>query len=438
MRVSVETTGELGRKLTVVVPAEQVEKEISSRLRRLSRTVRLPGFRPGKAPLKIIEAKYGAQVLQEVAGQLIESSLRDALKKEGLYPAVGPEIEPKSLNRGGELEYIATFDVFPEVKKLDLEGVKIERPVCEVTSEDVDRTLESMRRQRVEWRAVERPAGAGDRVRIDFHGSIDGEAFPGNEAKDYPVVLGETNVLQDFAEGLEGVLTGATKAISVQFPSDYHGGEVAGKRADFEVEVLEVAEPVLPEVDEELAKTFGIPDGNVDKMRQSVRDNLNREAEDQIGRVLRERVMHALVEANQINLPEKLVSEELQRMVDADKSMRAKQGLPTTDEPDLQQFEREARRRVALGLIVYEVVHNNKLQPDKDRVRTKIEKMAGSYEDPNAFMQWYYGDQKRLEQVESLVLEEQVVETLLKTAVVEDKPIGLPELMYGPKATNIL
>ncbi len=437
MRVAVETTGELGRKMTVAIPADQVEQEITNRLKRLSKTVRLPGFRPGKAPLKIVEAKYGAQVLQEVTGQMIENSLRDALTQEGLYPAGGPEIAPKSLHRGSDLEYVASFDVFPEVKKLDLQGVTVERPVCAVTDADVDKTIASMRKQRVMWQAVERSAGTGDRVRIDFHGTVDGEPFAGNEAKDYPVVLGETNVLDDFSQGLNGVTSGTRKTITVHFPQEYHGTEVAGKQVDFQIEVLDVSEPELPDVNEEFAKSFGIADGSVEKMRREVHENLTREGEEQVARLVRERVMQALIDVNHIDLPGKLVQEEVQRMVEAQRSMREQQGVSVAEEPDTAQFDAEARRRVALGLIVYEVVNANGLKPDKARVRAKIEKMAASYEDPPAFVQWYYGDRKRLEQVESMVLEEQVVETLLATATVTDQPSSLDGLMSGPASTNI-
>ncbi len=437
MRVAVETTGELGRKMTVAIPADQVEQEIANRLKRLVKTVRLPGFRPGKAPLKIIEAKYGTQVLQEVAGQLIENSLRDALTQEGLHPAGGPEIEPKSVNRGSDLEYVASFDVFPEIKKLDLQGVTVERPVCEVTDADIDKTVATMRKQRVEWRAVERPSASGDRVRIDFHGTVDGEPFPGNEANDYPVVLGETKVLEEFSQGLEGVASGIHKTITVSFPQDYHGKEVAGKQVDFQIEVLDVCEPVLPEVNEEFAKSFGITDGSVEKMRREVRNNLTREGEEQIAGMVRERVMNALFDVNHIDLPGKLVHEEMQRMMEADRSMREQQGISVAEGPDPAQFESDARRRVALGLIVYEVVKANNLKPDKARVRARIEKMAASYEDPQEFVQWYYGDRKRLEQVESVVLEEQVVETLLATATVKDQPSSFDRLMYGAGSTNI-
>jgi trigger factor len=437
MRIAVETTGELGRKVTVAIPADQVEQEIANRLKRLSRTVKMPGFRPGRVPLKIIEAKYGPQVLQEVAGQLIESSLRDALTQEGLHPAGGPEIEPKSLNRGSDLEYVASFDVFPEIKKLDLQGVSVERPVYEVTDADVDKTVASMRKQRVEWRAVERSAEKGDRVRIDFHGTVDGEPFPGNEAKDYPVVLGEANVLEDFSQGLYGVETGTGKTITVHFPEEYQGKEVAGKQVDFQIEVLDVCEPVLPEVNEEFAKSFGITDGSVEKMRREVRDNLTSQGEEQVAQIVRGRVMQALIDANHIDLPGQLVRQEVQRMLEADRSMREHQGVSVAEEPDPAQFESEARRRVALGLIVYEVVNANNLKPDKKQVRARIEKMAASYEDPQAFVQWYYGDRKRLEQVESAVLEEQVVETLLATASVKDQPSSFDGLMYGPESTNI-
>jgi trigger factor len=266
---------------------------------------------------------------------------------------------------------------------------------------------------------------------------VDGEPFPGNEAKDYPVVLGESNVLEDFSHGLDGVETGAQKAITVHFPKDYHGKDVAGKQVDFQIEVLDVCEPVLPEVNEEFAKSFGIADGSVDKMHQEIRNNLTHEGEEQVARIVRERVMQALIDVNRIDLPGKLVREEVQRMVEADRSMREQQGVGVAEQADPAQFESEARRRVALGLIVYEVVNANDLKADKTRIRARIEKMAVSYEDPQAFIQWYYGDRKRLEQVESVVLEEQVVKLLLATATVKDQPCSFDRLMYGPESTNI-
>ncbi len=437
MRISVETTGELGRKMTVAIPADEVEQEIAARLKRLSKTARLPGFRPGKAPLKIIEAKYGSQLFQEVAGQLIERSLRDALTREGLHPAGGPEIEPKSMGRGSDLEYVASFDVFPEIKKLDLRGVTIKRPVCEVSDADVEKTIESMRKQRAEWQPVQRSAGDGDRVRMNFRGTIEGGEFAGNTAKDYAVVLGEAKILAEFEQGLRGAQAGTERTVSVSFPENYPNQEVAGKSADFSIEILEVAEAVLPGLDAELARAFGVTDGSVGKMRDEVRDNLTREVEERIARVMRQRVMEALVEVNQIELPRALVREEVHNLVETEASMRAHRGVTVAEKSDPSKFEAEARRRVALGLIVYEVVRANQLKPDEDRVRGKIEKMAAAYQDPKALVQWYYGDRKRLQQVESLVLEEQVVETLLESATIEDQSTDLDGLMSGSASTNI-
>ncbi len=437
MRVSVETTGEIGRKMTVAIPANEVEQEIAARLKRLSKTARLPGFRPGKAPLKIIEAKYGAQLFHEVAGQLIESSLRDALTREGLHPAGGPEIEPKSLGRGSDLEYVASFDVFPEIKKLDLQGVSIARPVCEVSEADVDATLETMRQQRADWRAVQRPAADGDRVRMNFHGTVEGEEFGGNTAEDYAVVLGEGNILAEFEQGLRGAEAGTQRRVSVAFPEGFPNEAVAGKQAEFEIDVVEVAEAVLPPLDEAFARAFGVSDGSVDKMRQEVRDNLAREVEDRIGRLMRERVMEALMEANRIELPRALVREEVQNLVQSEASLRAQRGVTVAEKSDPGKFEAEARRRVALGLIVFEIVQAHKLKPDPNRVRRKVEQLAAAYQDPQALIQWYYGDRKRLQQMESLVLEEQVVETLLESAAIEDQPTALDGLMSRPVSTNI-
>ncbi len=437
MQVSVETTGELGRKMTIAVPADEVEKEISSRLRRLAKTARLPGFRPGKAPLKVIEARYGSQVLQEVAGQLIERSLREALSRESLQPAGGTEIDPKSIGRGKDLEYVARFDVFPEIRKLDLTGLTIERPVCEVTDTDVEQTLESMRKQYTDWRPLDRPAQSGDRLRIDFHGTLDGAPFRGGDAENYSVMVGSDTMLPEFAQGLDGVSSGDEPVITVTYPDNHHEPEVAGKQAEFRVKVLEVAEPVLPEIDAEFVKLFGVQNGGVEKLREDVRENLSREMAERINRTVRDRVMQALIDANQVELPAKLVAEEVQRMAQANQELLRQQAGVAAAAPDPAELEPQARRRVALGLIVYEVVKALNLRPDKDQMRAKVTKMAGSYENPDAFVQWYYSDQQRVQQLEAQILEEQVVEKLLETATVTEQAVTVDGLMSGAGSTNI-
>ena len=430
MQVSVETTGTLGRRMTIAIPAEEVEKEIKQRLQRLAKNARLPGFRPGRAPLRVIEAKYGGQVLGEVAGSLIESSLRQALSQEQLVPAGGPDVEPKTLERGKDLEYVASFDVYPEVKQADLKGTRIKRPECQVSDADVDKTIESMRKQRTSWEPVQRAAQQGDQLIMDFSGTIDGEPFTGGQAEGYAYELGSGKLLEDFEQGLAGSGPEEEKDIKVRFPDDYHGADVAGKEAVFAVRVKSVNAPRLPEMDAEFARSFGVEDGNIEKLRQDVRNNIQREVDDRIKTITRQRVLDALITANEIEVPAKLLEQEIDRMIESNRQLLAQQGIPTAEaQPDRGRFTADAQRRVALGLILYEIVRQHDITADPDRVRERIEQLSVGYEDPKAFVQWYYSDKQRLAQMESLVMEEQVVEQVLNSAEVQEQSLSFEELM---------
>ena len=291
MQVSVEAVGTLGRRLTVALPAEDVEKEFSTRLTRLSKQVKMPGFRPGKVPLKMIEAQYGASLLQEVAGDLIQSSLREAIGREGLRPAGSPRIAPPQVARGKQLEYTAEIDLYPEIKRLDLAGVKIERPVASVTPADVEHTLDTIRKQRAAWNAVARVARSGDRVTIDFTGRLNGAEFDGGSAKGFPLVLGTNTLVEDFENGLVGAQAGDVRKLTVKFPKDYRHTLLAGQTMDFEAKVHDVAEAVLPEVNAEFAKLLGIQDGDVARLRDETKANLEREAAARSRAVARARVL---------------------------------------------------------------------------------------------------------------------------------------------------
>lgn len=436
MQVSIEHTGNLERLMSVAIPADEVEQQIQTRLKQLAKKSKLPGFRPGKAPLKIIDAQYGQQVLQEVVGSLIETSLRDAFTQENVVPAGTPDIEPKTMERGKDLEFAARFDVYPEVKKIDLAGIQIERPVCEIVDEDIDRTVETMRRQSVTYKTVERAAREGDQVTVDFKGTIDGEPFAGGEAENHRLVLGEGQFMPEFESGIVGAAAGEQKTITVSFPDDYHGESVAGKAVEFEIQVNKVAEPQLPEVNEEFAKSFGVKDGDLAAFRQEVADNLARERDDRLSRLTRTRVLDAMIRENELEVPDKLVDREIESMIAVNRSMLEQQGMPADQfNPDREQYRADAERRVAMGLILSEVVRKNDMKPDADRVKGRIEKMAASYEQPEAFVQWYYSNRERMQQVESMVLEEQVVELLLEGADTKDKAISLQELTEQQPAT---
>ena len=435
MQVSVETTGTIGRRMKVAVPAEELEKKIHHRLQRLRQTVRLPGFRPGKVPMKMVEAKYGQQVLQEVSGEVIRSSLQTALGQEGLTPAGGPMIEPKTVERGKALEYVAEFEVYPQLKKLDLTGVRLERPRCQIQEEDIDRTIESVRRQRRNWKPVERPAQEDDRLLIDFKGRIDGEPFAGGEAEAYPLVLGSGAMIPGFEDGLMGASAGETRTLDIDFPGDYRAAELAGKTARFQVTVKEVAEPELPPLDEDFVKQLGVASGDMAEFRREVRQNLERERDTRERNLLRQRVFQALLEANDIEVPRGLVKEEIRRMKQQDAAQRQAQNLPAQDIDD-EIYEPIARRRTLLGLIVAEIVQERGIKADPARVRSRVEALAADYDSPEKVVEWHYEKPQRLSEIEAVVLEEQVVDQLLESAQVDETSMSFQELVAAGAARD--
>ncbi|KAA3634301.1 MAG: trigger factor [Proteobacteria bacterium] len=428
MQVSLENTGAIGRKMTVTVPAERMEDRVGQRLASMSRSLRLPGFRPGKAPRKLIESKYGDQVMLEVAEQLINESYRNALGDEKVVPAGSPRIEAKTIERGKDLEFVAEFEVFPEIARTDLSGEAVTRPVCEVADADVDRTIESLRQRQTEWDATQDGAAEGDKLKVDFKGTIDGEPFEGGEGADLEMVLGGGSMLADFETGLAGATPGEDRNVEVSFPDDYPGAAVAGKTAMFAIKVKEVFHPRLPQIDEDFVKSLGIEDGTEESLRAEVRKNLERELKDRVRANVKNQVMAKLSELNPIELPAQLVDEEANRVLEATQQQFAQQGLK--DMPvDRERVMPEARRRVALGLIVHEVVRANDIKTDDARVRERIEELASSYERPEEFVQWHYADRSRLANVEAMVLEEQVVEFLLESATVTDNPVSFEEFV---------
>ncbi|GJL80710.1 MAG: trigger factor [marine bacterium B5-7] len=418
--------------MTVTIPAEQMESRVLEKLSTMSRQVRLPGFRPGKAPRKLIEAKYGNQVVMEVAEQMISEGYRNALGEEKVVPAGSPKIEAKTLERGKDLEFVAEFDVFPEIGKLDLKGQTITRPVCEVSDADIEKTIESLRTRQTEWVTSEGPAAEGDKVTMDFKGMIDGEVFEGGEASDFELVLGSGSMIEGFDEGLAGASAGDMRTIEVVFPDDYPGTIVAGKKASFEVTVKAVDNPRLPDVDEEFIKSLGVEDGTNEGLGKEVRKNLERELKDRIRSHVKNEVMGCLSSINPIEVPAQLVNEEAARLAEATRAQFAQQGL--ADMPvDPERIEAEARKRVSLGLIVHEVVRGNDIKSDEARVRERIEELASSYEQPEEFIQWHYADRSRLSNIEAAVLEDQVVEFLLESATVEDKPVTFDEFVNADR-----
>lgn len=429
MHVSVENTSNLGRRMTVAVPADRLEQAFSERLSRLSRNAKMDGFRPGKVPVKVVEQRYGEELIEEAAGELIQATFFEVVGQQGLKPAGGPTLERKSAARGRDLEYVVTFEVYPEVKRLDIKGARIERPVCEVKPADVDRTLESLRRQRLTWKPVERAARDGDRAIIDFTGSLDGEPIAGGTAKDFALVLGSESLIGDFERQLVGVRPGETRSLDVVFPADYRATELAGKTVRFEVTMKSLAEAELPAVDAEFAKAFGVGDGSVEALRGEIADNLKREMDERIRVRLRDQVLKAVLEANQLEVPRALVEREIEHLIAANRARLQAQGLPADRVPSERGlYEANAHSRVALGLILSEVAHAGGLKPDPERVRARVERLAASYEKPEEFVRWYYSDRNRLGEVEAQVVEDMVVEKLLESAAVVDRPVEFGEL----------
>jgi len=432
MQVSIEATGNLGRRMTIAVPAERFEQEFSNRLKRLSKNLKLPGFRPGKVPMKMVEAQYGGKLLEEVAGDLIQSTFYEAVDKQGLKPAGGPKIEPKSIARGKDFEYTAIFEVYPEIKHLDITGAAIDRPVCSVTPEDVDRTLETMRRQRVAWKEVARTAKEGDKLSIDFIGSVDGKEFEGGNGQNFPIVLGSNSLIEGFETGLIGAAAGDERVLNLKFPEDYRNSMLAGQTVKFETKVKQVSEPVLPELDADFARQLGIENGNIETLRAEVLANLHREMEERIRALLREQVFKILIEANPPDLPRQLVEVEAERLLRLHHAELEAQRVPADRIPnDPGLYKGKAQRRVALGLILSEIVKAKGIIAPPEQVRARIAQMATTYESPQEFINWYYSQPERLAEVESLILEEEVVNRLLQSAQFKDKPMSFQDLMQA-------
>ena len=408
MQVSVQTLNGLERQITVAVPAEKIETEIKTRLNSLSKRARISGFRPGKAPLHVIKQHYGDKVQQEVTGEVLESSFYEAVVKEKLRPAGSPHIHPKMREPGQPLEYTATFEIYPEVSLNPFGSMEIERPTAEITEADVDRVLENIRKQRMEWSGVERASKTGDRVRVNFKGALEGGDFPGNEAEDMPVELGKQRMIPGFEENLTGVSAGSQLSFAVRFPSDYHRAEMADKEVQFDVKVNAVEEARLPEITEEFVRSLGVADATVESLRKDVRQNMQRELDNRIQTTLKQNVMDALIKSNPITVPKALVQQEVHALMqnqDIAKSS-SNAGDQAAANNKLQEF---AERRVGLALILSEIVRQQSFKVEPKKLREAVEHFASTYEKPDEVVQWYYADKKRLGEVESYVLENEVV-----------------------------
>jgi len=435
MAVNVETLEKLERRITLTLPTEQISSEVESRLKKLSRTVKAAGFRPGKVPMSVVAQRYGYSVHYEVMNDHVGRAFSDAASEAKLRVAGAPRIEQKDGAPEGQIAFDATFEVYPEVQIGDLSAAEIESASAEVTEDAIDRTVDILRKQRRSF--AQRPAGEGaeetDRVTIDFEGKIDGETFAGGKAEGFQFIIGEGQMLEQFDKAVRGMKVGESKTFPLQFPADYHGQDVAGKEADFRVSVTKIEAQKLPEVDEAFAKALGIADASVQGLRDSVKSNLEREVRMRVLARNKAAVMDALVAASQLDLPKALVSNELERLTASAREDLKKRGIKDADTAPLPQdlFQNQAERRVRLGLVVAELVRAHNLQAKPDQLQAHIEEMSQSYEKPAEVMRWYLSDRNRMAEVEALVIEKNVTDFVLSRAKVTPKMLAFDELMNG-------
>jgi len=424
MQVSVESGEGLERRVTVALPAEQIEEAVTKRLKQIGRTARMDGFRAGKVPLGVLRRQYGGQVLQEVYSEMIESSYLEALQQEKLNPAGLPRIEPSKDDDEGVFSYTATLEVMPEVQLQPLTGT-LKRPSAEVTEADIDEMIEKLRKQHASWQPVERAAVEGDQLKIDFQGTVEGEEFEGGSASDLSLVLGSKRMIEGFEEGLLGVVREETRTLELQFPDDYQVEALAGKPVTFQVRVTEVAEQQLPEVDEAFAKAFGASEG-VDGLREDIRENMQRELQQRIWAKVKGQAMDLIYDSNPLEIPSSLVDEEIEQLRTQTRRQLG-QGAGSFELPK-EMFSDQARRRVALGLLVSEIIKQNGIELDAERVRRAIEEHASSYEHPEEVVKHYYSNQERLASVQNIVMEDQVVDWVLEQVQVEEEPSSFAAL----------
>ena len=429
MQVTVEAVQGLERRMRVEIPEERVRGEVDKRLGDLARSVRLPGFRPGKVPVRIVARRYGRRVRDEVVGEIVEESFVDALRQEQLRPAATPRIAPLESEAGAGVRYTATFDVLPDVSLPSIESIEIARPSAVVVDEDVDRVMEKLRRQRRTWKAVERAATPSDRVVVDFEGFVDGEPFEGGSATELPVPLDEEGMIDGFEAGLAGVQPGEDRTLELTFPQGYPE-HLAGKAVTFNVKVHRVEEPVLPDLDDAFAESVGVGDGGIEALRGEVRANLERELANALDATLKQRVMEALFASAEIELPESMVREEAERAMARRQEALRRAGIdPERIDLEPEMFEKQARRHVTVGLLIAEIVEEHRIEADPERVLARVETIASTSQEPEKVIEWYYSGRDRLSEIESLVIEDQVVDWILERARVTEEPASFDRIM---------
>lgn len=429
MQVSVETTDGLERKMTIAVPSVQVDSAVNARLQEAAKSVRLNGFRKGKIPFKVIKSKFGKGVRQEVVGELMSQTYYDAINQESLKPAGQPKIEPTNIEEGKDLEFVATFEVYPEIILPDFSKLEVERLNADINDTDIDEMIETLRQQRQTWEVIEREAADQDMTNIDYLGKKDGEEFEGGAAQGASLVLGSERMIPGFEAGIIGKKAGDEFTLSLKFPTEYHNDDLAGAAVEFDITLNSVSEQVLPEVNEEFYKSFGVEEGDVEAFREEVSNNMRREMKTASRNKLKTKVMDSLIAAVDVTVPESLVSNEiLQLKSQALQQMGGAQGADPSMLPD-ELFKEQADRRVILGLVLGEIIGQQNLQADPAKVRESVEELAATYESPDDVINWYYGNKEQLATIESAVVEDQVFDYIIEESVVTDTEVSYQEII---------
>jgi trigger factor len=427
MQVTVESTGALERRMRVELPGERIEQEINSRLKTVGRTAKLKGFRPGKVPAKVVKQRYGKAIREEVLSELMQKSYTDAVMQENLNPAGGPKIETENNEGDNNFAYVATFEIMPNVELKDLDKIVVEIPEVTIAESDMDDMIQRLRKQKATWEEVDRKSDDGDKVVVDFNGTLKGEEFEGGKGTEVPVILGQGQMLPDFEKALFGIKAGDEKTFKVKFPKDYHAEELKGKKVDFAINVHRVEAEVLPPLDDSLAESFEVKDGGLKQFLGDVKENMEREAEQKLKGDVREQIMNALLESNPLEIPNTLKQQEAHSLQhDAMQRM----GVEDHDQaPPIENFSEMAEKRVQLSLLIGQVITDQKLTVDSEKVRERVEEMCAGYENSEEMVNMYLGNQQIMQQIQPMVLEQQALDWLLENGKSSTKKVGFTEYM---------
>ena len=427
MQVTVESTGKLERRMRVELPAERIESEVNSRLQSVGRTVKLKGFRPGKVPAKVVKQRYGKKIREEVLSELMQKSYTDAVMQENLRPAGGPQIQPEDSKDDKSFAYVATFEIMPEIELKDLDKLEFEMPEVTIEDADMDDMILKLRKQKASWEEVDRASAEGDRVVVDFTGTLGGEEFEGGKGTEVPVILGQGQMLPDFEKALFGIKAGDEKSFKVKFPKDYHAGDLAGKKVDFAIRTHRVEEEHLPPVDDSLAEAFEVREGGLEQFMQDVRENMRREADAKVKSDMREQIIKALLAANACEIPQSLKHQEMHSL--QHDAMRRLGIDDHSQAPPLENFAEMAEQRVRLSLLVTQLIADQGLTVDAGKVRERIEEMCAGYENSAEMVDMYVNNAEIVRQIEPLVLEQQAFDWLMENGKTTTRKVAFTEYM---------